>query len=273
MNKYTQVRCLLMRKTRVKKYKKNNKLMLIAQIVAIGYGLTVSIAYITTNTSASFTSSKQDSTAIQAGTWWDGSDLAFIKNNTVNDKACAPTDISVQIKNNGFTMIDSTTYEVYFHDNGNPKQQGKQIATGDIGPIGSDKTVSIMFTAEQNGSYMFKAYQRPEYAGNGSGEIWSEKVMVKCIEEEVTKEVVEDKNKNNQENDQRDSNKDGAPAGKEEPIEEPKSEKPVDKEPTGKEVMQNNEQNNKEKQDEEAAVTETIVGNTEEETEEESSSQ
>src|SRR5690606_39170641 len=70
--------------------------------------------------------------------------------------------------------------------------------------------VTLSYMAEKNGSYMFNAMERPDYSGKGEKELWSEKIMVKCIEkqEEDSKKVDEqedfingeDSNQNTEEN-------------------------------------------------------------------------
>lgn len=180
-----------MRKLRLRKYRVRNKkvLTLLTQILVIWYASIYSFSLITSNTSASFSDKKLDTFAIQAGTWWDKSDLEFIGRNTQNIKQCPPTEISVEIINKGFTMTDATTYEVYYSEKNdpNPKKPGEKIYSGELAPIIKGKKEKLTFRAEKEGSYLFKAYQREGYQGENK-EIWSEKVMVQCIADNKIKQ-------------------------------------------------------------------------------------
>ncbi|MGG0716559.1 amyloid fiber anchoring/assembly protein TapA [Robertmurraya massiliosenegalensis] len=186
-----------MRKSRFKQCTNNSKkIRVMIQLLAILYGCTLAITYLSSNTIAAFSSSQKETIKLQAGSWWDGSDLEFVKNNTKNIKSCPSVEIIAEIKNNGFAMSGFTKYEVYYNkdDNGNPQKKGELIATGKIDPIGEGEMVSLSYVAENTGSYMFKAYQHPDYNGKKSSEIWSHKIMVKCSKNNVTeKEVGESK--------------------------------------------------------------------------------
>ncbi len=176
--------------------------MLVSKLLALFYLTTFTFSYLSTGTGAYFINSNLEKQVIQAGTWWDGSKLVFTGKPTQNNKACPPLDITVEIKNKGFGMIEPTTYEVYYSENGNPKKQGEKVAEDTINPIGEGKVTTLSFQAEEVGSYMFKALQRPGYEENyeSRNEIWSEKVMVKCIEKQEVDSTKEDKKEDEKEN-------------------------------------------------------------------------
>ncbi|WP_139223999.1 amyloid fiber anchoring/assembly protein TapA [Lentibacillus halodurans] len=195
--------------SRLRKFNRNKKMIVACKILVICYLLIFTLGYLTSGTGAYFNSSEEDQQVIQAGTWWDGSELVFVGNNTQNIKACPPEEITVDIKNRGFSMIDSTEYGVYYVENGNPKNNGEKIADGMIESMEEGETKSLTFEAEQKGSYMFTISQHPEYDGDNQNP-WSKKMMVKCIENNEKTEQEEDKqnakseeaeNKNDQEHD------------------------------------------------------------------------
>ncbi|WP_188454453.1 amyloid fiber anchoring/assembly protein TapA [Virgibacillus oceani] len=185
--------------SRLKKFKNRKKLMLVSKLLAIFYVTTFIFSYLSSGTGAYFINSNSEKQVIEAGSWWDGSDLVFTGKPTQTIKACPPVEISVGIKNKGFGMIGSTEYEVYYSENGNPKNQGTKIAEGSIDPIDAGATDTLTYKAEKIGSYMFKAKQRSDYEGDGKKIIWSEKVMVKCIEKLEEEPAEADKHENAEE--------------------------------------------------------------------------
>jgi YqxM protein len=176
----------------------------VTQIVTIWYAIMISASILTSSTSASFSDTETNNKVIQAGTWWDESKLSFLGKNTENLKVCPPTDISIEIKNSGFTMIGPTEYEIYYSENGNPKQTGKKIAEGQIQPIEENGTYTLSYSTDDlEGSFMFKAYQRPGYEDNYEGrqEFWSHKIMVNCKAAKKEKEENNSKEKQEVESD------------------------------------------------------------------------
>ncbi|MCT2534618.1 amyloid fiber anchoring/assembly protein TapA [Aquibacillus koreensis] len=172
-----------MRSSRLSKYrKKYRKLIIVAQIVAIWYAAMVSFSVLTSSTGAFFNETKEAQTVIQAGTWWDKSDLEFIGIPTQNVKACPNVAIAVELQNKGFAMTDSTRYEVFYEENGQPRINGEKIAEGVIGPMGAGEIIELTYDVVEEGSYIFKAYQVEGYEGSDPI-IWSEKVMDKCLNE------------------------------------------------------------------------------------------
>ncbi|MGP4040711.1 amyloid fiber anchoring/assembly protein TapA [Gracilibacillus sp. D59] len=210
---------------KVKNRKKYKQLINVAKILVILYATLMSVSLLTSNTSAFFNNSKSLSHSISTGSWWDGSDLAFIGkgNQNLND-ACPPVKFSVEIQNNGFSMIDSTNYEVFYIENGNPKN-GEKVAEGMIDPIESGEIATISYQAEEEGFYAVKAFQRPDYEGESANVIWSEKIKVKCPNqnnEEQTDDVKPSEQGNTSENDKSsEEDKDGV-KNQEEAKEEPK---------------------------------------------------
>ncbi|MBU9712107.1 amyloid fiber anchoring/assembly protein TapA [Evansella tamaricis] len=171
-----------MRSSRLSKYREKYKgLKFTTKILAICYVLLISITLITASTLAYFSNGTDMNISISsADYWWDKSDLEFIGSNQ-NIKACAPIEISVELKNNGFSMTGETEYEVYFVANGNP-ENGDLVAEGTVGIINADETVELTYDAENDGVYKFKAYQREGYGDNYDDRevIWSERVHVNC---------------------------------------------------------------------------------------------
>ncbi|KPB04643.1 amyloid fiber anchoring/assembly protein TapA [Bacillus sp. CHD6a] len=194
-----------MRKTRLKKFKKNFRHhFLFANIIVIFYSTTITTCIISSPTLGYFSSQKQTTTLIQAGQWFDGSILTFIDKSDLNIRACPPMEINVRIKNNGFSMLDTTKYEVFHLNKANGKQKGKKISEGILDPLAQNEIGYLHFTAEKDGAYMFKLYQRPDFKEmkHVKSIEWSEKVIVNCnaskktedkkLDEKSSKEV-EDK--------------------------------------------------------------------------------
>ncbi|WP_255259884.1 amyloid fiber anchoring/assembly protein TapA [Lentibacillus sp. CBA3610] len=173
--------------SRLRKFKNRKKLIVTSKLLISCYILIFTFGYMTSGTGAYFNSSSNDKQVIQAGTWWDGSELVFPGPDIQNVEACPPEEIKVDVKNEGFSMINATEYVIYYAENGNPKNNGEKIADGTIEPIEKGETVSLTFEAEQTGSYIFKASQHPDYSGNHQNP-WSEKVVVTCIDDNQTNE-------------------------------------------------------------------------------------
>jgi len=185
-----------MRYLRSKKFgKKYKKLLILTQILTIWYATLIIVGTLTSNTFAYLSDSDSTNISISSGSWWDGSDLAFMgKKETENIKKCDPIEIRIDLENKGSSMIGTTEYEVYFVDNGNPKENGSRVAEGVIQPIESGKTVTLTYLTEENGSYIFKVFQRPGYNDNYEErkELWSKKFMINCNASMTEKEMNED---------------------------------------------------------------------------------
>ncbi|MGP4070929.1 amyloid fiber anchoring/assembly protein TapA [Piscibacillus sp. B03] len=170
------------RYTRVIKYrKKHQNLILLTKIIAIWYFSVFFVSMLTSGTQAYFNSQPHSSVSINAAdSWWDGSELIFTGKKTQNVKACAPEEISVEIKNIGKDMYDSSIFEVHFTTKGKPQNpHGEKVGEGVIEPLNTDEVKDLVFLAEENGFYEFKAYQHEDYEGENV-EIWSEKVHLNC---------------------------------------------------------------------------------------------
>ncbi|MFD2044971.1 amyloid fiber anchoring/assembly protein TapA [Ornithinibacillus salinisoli] len=170
--------------SRLGKFRKKRKFILISKILLISYIFLFGFSYLASSTGAYYSSNSGDSFTFQAGTWWDGSDLVFTGKGNQNIKSCPPIEITVGMKNKGFSMTDTSEYEVFYVETGEPKINGEKIATGIIQPIEADAETQLTYEAEEEGFYMFKAIQRDGYEGTSSKEIWSEKIKVNCKDKE-----------------------------------------------------------------------------------------
>ncbi|ARK28919.1 amyloid fiber anchoring/assembly protein TapA [Halalkalibacter krulwichiae] len=181
-----------MRSLRSRKYrKKYKKLIILAQVLAIWYAFVISTAMVTSDTFAFFSASDSTTIAITTGKWWDGSELEFVERpNTKNIKACAPYQLEIEVRNKGYQMGSETEYEIYYVDNGSPKQNGERVSEGVIKPLGEKESTILTYEALENGSYMFKVFQVRGYEDDFERreEIWSTKYMVKCLEEDDEEE-------------------------------------------------------------------------------------
>src|SRR5699024_1655875 len=83
---------------------------LVIGIVSILFGVT----------EAKFLDKSEDSLVIQAGTWWDGSDLAILEQSSHEKDACSSHELHFQISNNGYSMLDTTTYQLYYSEEKKP---------------------------------------------------------------------------------------------------------------------------------------------------------
>ncbi|GAA0466973.1 amyloid fiber anchoring/assembly protein TapA [Alkalibacillus silvisoli] len=233
------------RYTRTAKYrKKHYKPKWLIQVVIICYAFSMSASLLTSETSAYFSHQSETSVSIStAENWWDQSELVFIGNNTQNIKKCAPHEISVEIKNEGSDMADTSEFEVYYVENGNPSNpQGEKIDEGEIPIIEENETIELTYLAEDNGVYKFKAFQREGYEGDHE-EIWSEMVRVNCNaansekdkdnkkdEEEEIEEVIEEKEDNKEESKDEDEPTDQEDEKENDEVEEDRPEEKQNKE-------------------------------------------
>ncbi|MFP5115017.1 amyloid fiber anchoring/assembly protein TapA [Bacillaceae bacterium C204] len=171
------------RKSRLKKYgKKNRKVLIVAQLLGIGYIFTFGIGFLTTNTGAYFNDETKTTVTFQAGTWeteWDKSSLKFTRNDQTFE-SCNQKEITVTLTNTGSDMEGPSRYEVYYIDKGNPKD-GEKVADGVIEPILANKSSSLKYTASKPGNYKFRAFQRPNHAfKDESQDLWSDTITITC---------------------------------------------------------------------------------------------
>ncbi len=176
--------------SRMRKFKRYKQFVMVWKVLAICYISVFTLGYLASGTGAYFVSSQENEQVIQAGTWWDGSELAFVGKPTVDEKACPAMNVSVELKNKGFSMTGTTTYEVFFSETGNPQKTGKKVASGEIKTLEKGEKVSLTYTAEKEGFYVFKALQHPLYGEETEKplEVWSKKVNAKCKEKKVKEE-------------------------------------------------------------------------------------
>lgn len=186
----------------VKYRRKYRKLAVFVQLVTIVYALFITTSLLVTDTKAYYSSTARGNITItSAAYWWDGSVFQFPQTSTKNVKACAPIDISVEIKNVGSDMKTTHEFNVYYISEGNPKQNGELDGSGVIELIEAGQTGDLIYTAEKNGVYMFTVTQPEEYEGNYDPVIWSKKVHVNCdaakdsIDEKITETEEQDDHK------------------------------------------------------------------------------
>ncbi len=84
------------------------------------------------STEAKFLNKANDSFSLQAGHWWDGSSLAFLAQPNAELQACPQPQLSFFITNKGFTMLDTTTYQLYHSIADSPSENGDVIEEGTI---------------------------------------------------------------------------------------------------------------------------------------------
>ncbi|UYG97872.1 amyloid fiber anchoring/assembly protein TapA [Cytobacillus firmus] len=254
----------------MRKFGKKNKILLLAfKFVAAWYLLIGMSATLTGQTNAYFSDRDTVTGTIQAGTWeteepgcskgekhgeWDCSSLKFIVQKYDGQK------IYATIQNTGSDMKTNGTYEIYYNKNGDPKK-GKSVGgVLTFDPIKEGKKIEVSFIPQQNGSYMFKAYQHKDHPGNG--ELWSEEIKVTLesgeasnVEEEKTEEkadVTEETAKEQVNNKTEETGKEAAEPTKDKPQENPEQ-KPAE-EPKEE---QNVEQPEVEEQPQEKPIEET----------------
>ncbi|WP_261133645.1 amyloid fiber anchoring/assembly protein TapA [Bacillus sp. Marseille-Q3570] len=108
---------------------------------------------------------------------WSKSSLKFI--DAGGD--CEQIYAVVKNGNDSGKMSGTVAYELYYIENGNPKN-GTVVATGTIGPLDTGEPQTITFNPENPGNYMFKAYQEDGHPGTGV--LWSEEIKVENCEQE-----------------------------------------------------------------------------------------
>ncbi|WP_231847034.1 amyloid fiber anchoring/assembly protein TapA [Oceanobacillus iheyensis] len=185
---------------RVRKFKSKKKSIFILKLVGVLYVAIACVSLITTTGTASYFSEKDQDGYVRAGVWWDGSELKFTEKGTDPITGCDMQTIQAEIKNIGKDMKQSTTYEIYFSKNGNPKN-GEKISEKELAPLKSGKQTTLKFDVDKNGSYQFRVLQHPEFKNDEKQhDEWSKKIMIKCksTQDKQDKEV-EVSNENQQE--------------------------------------------------------------------------
>ncbi|WP_404454374.1 amyloid fiber anchoring/assembly protein TapA [Oceanobacillus kapialis] len=237
----------MLRMSRLRKFRRYKQFVTLWKVAAICYISIFTLGYLASGTGAYFVSKQENEQTIQAGTWWDGSELAFIGKPKIGKDSCPGAVLTVELKNNGEKMTEPTIYEVFFSEKGNPKKSGEKVGSGEISLLEKGEKVTLTHTVEQEGFYIFKTYQHPLYGEETEGkqEIWSKKVKLDCkekqVKEKLEKEKVEEKketppsNTNSEQeeatNKKEDNQKEQQPEkeNKEEPPTEEKSETETEK--------------------------------------------
>lgn len=170
-----------MRSKRVKKFRSRNRpLEIVIKVALICYVVIFSVSYLTSGTSAYFSSHQQVNPVITAGDWeteqpedsdeeWDESSLVFTTKGNQNIKQC-PAEIEIKLKNAGQgDMQDDSTYEIYYVQNGNPEQHGEKIELEEneeeriIEPLKSGEKTKLTYETNVSGVYVFVAYQHEKH--------------------------------------------------------------------------------------------------------------
>lgn len=170
---------------------RKRRFFIVFKIALVFYLMIFSIKYVTSSTSAHFTSSKQTNVTLTAGTWADNSKLEFIDKGNKNLKAC-PAKMEVNLQNIGGDMKKPSKFKLYYIDKdndggkdkgGNPTIQGTEIHIPDgqneIPALKSGETITLSFETNKDsggGFYTFYAIQ----TNTSVYDDWSVKVIVKC---------------------------------------------------------------------------------------------
>ncbi|HLR63589.1 MAG TPA: amyloid fiber anchoring/assembly protein TapA [Lentibacillus sp.] len=163
---------------------KQQKLLIASKLLVSGCLLLFAAGYITSSTGAYFMDVEKQTNVIQAGTWWDGSDLGFTgRPSKSQGDQCPVGEISVKLKNNGQAMTGPTAYKVYYKKAGDPKE-GKAVKEGELKPLQEGEAITLNYQNADNGVYRFKMLQRPEYNEEAERtDVWSKKITVNCEEQ------------------------------------------------------------------------------------------
>ncbi|KZZ85089.1 amyloid fiber anchoring/assembly protein TapA [Bacillus sp. SJS] len=214
----------VIRHSRKRKFHDHNKKYLyITQAAA----LWVTGMYCATNltsqpTNAYFSDSIEDTMDIQAGTWWDGSVLSFVKNEESEVKSCEPVNLPFTIQNSGFTMIGTTTFDVLFN--------GNEILTNQaLHEIESNQSGSLSVLAEKEGTYQVVAEQRPGFNKDyeHTATFTSEAITLVCPPPKEEEKAKEEKDKEKETKPEKETN----PVDETKPDEKKPNEDPTVEEP------------------------------------------
>lgn len=206
-------------------YLGNKRFIFVLKLALIWYLCIFSAGYLTSQTGAVFTDQKQINGVITAGTWesnepenpddeekQDNSKLTFLSKGNQNIKVCEPVSIEVEIKNEGKgDMKRDSSYEVYYIEQGNPKQNGEKVKLaedeGVIPALKQEDSTKLTYQASKEGMYVFFANQSDDQHKENT---WSEKIIVHCPpgQETKTNENGEDTKKQKQEQSVEDAEKD-----------------------------------------------------------------
>ncbi|MCD7033170.1 amyloid fiber anchoring/assembly protein TapA [Metabacillus sp. GX 13764] len=144
--------------TIMKLFMKNKKVWVLTQASLIWYTGVLLLANIPSETMAYYSDQTEDQFEIQAGTWWDKSNLSFEQDpKSLEIETCDAAIVSFPVKNSGFTMIGPTSYKVLFNN--------EVIENGTLGEISENGLGAISAAADKPGSYQAIVDQRPGYQG------------------------------------------------------------------------------------------------------------
>lgn len=157
--------------------------------------MTISIS--TTSTTAHFIKQQDITMQLNIGTWWDKSDLHITTDPVPNPSSCTNLTIDFYIHNTGFTMIDSTTYTLYYTTTGDPLQEGTIYNEGTIQPIETNDLFHLSFENVDEGYYLLRVNQHPLYNNNSTPHYADSSVLtVKCEEETIDEEMPSEEDTN-----------------------------------------------------------------------------
>lgn len=175
-----------MKTKRMRTYRKKFRhVILLGKVVLIWYLVVFSVSYITTSdTTADFTDSQEARGMIYvAGDWKvvDGSAFEFTKQDSNEKRMCEPQNITSTLENNGEEdMRDTSTYDVFFSENGDPETDGEKMELdedeGTIPALKLGGSQRLTFKATEPGHYKFVAYQLDEEETG----VWSEDIIITC---------------------------------------------------------------------------------------------
>jgi YqxM protein len=174
------------RKKRMEKFKKKNKMIIIAaQLVSVWYLLIITGSYLTTNTGAYFNDVEVIENSLHAK-WdeeyppddgiWERSSLKEVTQGGTCEKG-----IYARFKNTGESVgHELTKYEIYWIESGNPKKDGVVVKTGTFPIPNHGETYDISYKPTKNGVYQFKAYHETGHNFDSESEKgpWSDQINV-----------------------------------------------------------------------------------------------
>lgn len=109
---------------------------------------------------------------------WDRSSLSFTEGCTAD---CSVATAKVCNGADSGNKLTSTVWELYFATTGNPKD-GTIVGSGIVPPLDAGECYTITAPTDEDGNYMFKAYQAAGHPG--VGELWSEQCTIGQCEED-----------------------------------------------------------------------------------------
>ncbi|WP_170169132.1 amyloid fiber anchoring/assembly protein TapA [Mesobacillus subterraneus] len=166
--------------------KKKGYHFLLIKFLAVCYLLIGISSTLTGQTDAYFSDSNSVSGTIKAGIWETQEKNSCSSNKKHGDWDCSSLEfrssefdgqnIIATIQNTGSDMKASGKYEVFYSENGNPKDGQKLSETFSFKALKKGEEVKLTFTPELSGNYKFKVYQHKDHPGGG--ELWSDEIIV-----------------------------------------------------------------------------------------------